>query len=70
MRDCFKEICLLDQQFVRSDLFDGTVGAYVADVAKKLGANIAITGFTRFAKGEGIEKKSDDFAAEVASMVK
>ena len=65
-----KEICLLDQQFVRSDLFDGTVGAYVADVAKKLGANIAITGFTRFAKGEGIEKKSDDFAAEVASMVK
>ena len=65
-----KEICLLDQQFVRSDLFDGTVGAYVADVAKKLGANITITGFTRFAKGEGIEKKSDDFAAEVASMVK
>ncbi|MBR5112319.1 MAG: elongation factor Ts [Clostridia bacterium] len=65
-----KEICLLDQQFVRSDLFDGTVGAYVADVAKKLGANIAITSFTRFAKGEGIEKKSDDFAAEVASMVK
>ena len=65
-----KEICLLDQQFVRSDLFDGTVGAYIADVAKKLGANITITGFTRFAKGEGIEKKSDDFAAEVASMVK
>ena len=65
-----KEICLLDQQFVRSDLFDGTVGAYVADVAKKLGANIAITSLTRFAKGEGIEKKSDDFAAEVASMVK
>ena len=65
-----KEICLLDQQFVRSDLFDGTVGAYVADVAKKLGANITIKGFTRFAKGEGIEKKSDDFAAEVASMVK
>ena len=65
-----KEVCLLDQQFVRSDLFDGTVGAYVADVAKKLGANITIKGFTRFAKGEGIEKKADDFAAEVASMVK
>lgn len=65
-----KEICLLDQQFVRSDLFDGTVGAYIADVAKKLGANITVTGFTRFAKGEGIEKKADDFAAEVASMVK
>ena len=65
-----KEICLLDQAFVRSDLFEGTVGAYIADTAKKLGANITITGFTRFEKGEGIEKKSDDFAAEVASMIK
>ena len=65
-----KEICLLDQPFVRTDIFDGTVGGYIADVAKKLGANITITGFTRFAKGEGIEKKADDFAAEVASMVK
>ncbi len=65
-----KEICLLNQAFVRTDLFDGTVGGYIADVAKKLGANIRITGYTRFAKGEGIEKKADDFAAEVASMVK
>lgn len=65
-----KEICLLDQAFVRSDLFDGTVAGYVADVAKKLGADIKVTGFTRLAKGEGIEKKADDFAAEVASMVK
>ena len=65
-----KEICLLNQAFVRSDLFEGTVGGYVADVAKKLGANIKVTGFTRFAKGEGIEKKSDDFASEVASMIK
>ncbi len=65
-----KEICLLEQPFVRSDIFEGTVGGYIADVAKKLGANITITGFTRFAKGEGIEKKADDFAAEVASMVK
>ena len=65
-----KEICLLDQPFVRTDIFDSTVGGYIADVAKKLGANITITGFTRFAKGEGIEKKADDFAAEVASMVK
>ncbi|MBQ3006818.1 MAG: elongation factor Ts [Clostridia bacterium] len=64
-----KEICLLDQAFVRSDLFDGTVGGYVADVAKKLGAEIKVTGFTRLAKGEGIEKKADDFAAEVASMI-
>ncbi len=65
-----KEICLLDQPFVRTDIFDGTVGGYIANVAKTLGTDIKITGFTRFAKGEGIEKKSDDFAAEVASMVK
>ena len=66
----YTEVCLLDQTFVRSDLFEGSVKGYVADVAKKLGANIKITGFNRFAKGEGIEKKSDDFAAEIASMVK
>lgn len=65
-----KEICLLEQAFVRNDLFDGTVAGYVADVAKKLGANISVKGFTRFAKGEGVEKKVDDFAAEIASMVK
>ena len=64
-----KEICLLDQTFVRSDLFDGTVAGYVADVAKKLGAEIKVTGFVRLAKGEGIEKKEDNFAAEVASMM-
>ena len=64
-----KEICLLEQAFVRSDLFDGTVAGYVADVAKKLGAEIKVTGYTRLAKGEGIEKKEDNFAAEVASMM-
>ncbi len=64
-----KEICLLDQAFVRSDLFDGTVAGYVANVAKELGAEIKVTGFTRLAKGEGIEKKEDNFAAEVASMM-
>jgi elongation factor Ts len=65
-----KEICLLDQPFVRPDVFEGTVGAYIANVAKTLGASIKATGYVRFAKGEGIEKKSDDFAAEVASMMK
>ncbi len=64
-----KEICLLDQAFVRSDLFEGTVAGYVANVAKELGADIKVTGFTRLAKGEGIEKKEDNFAAEVASMM-
>ncbi len=65
-----KEICLLEQDFVRSDVFEGSVGGYIADVAKKLGCDIKATGFVRLAKGEGIEKKVDDFAAEIASMVK
>ncbi len=65
-----KEICLLDQPFVRPDVFEGTVGAYIANVAKTLGASIKATVYVRFAKGEGIEKKADDFAAEVAGMMK
>ncbi len=64
-----KEICLLDQAFVRSDLFDGTVAGYVADVAKKLGAEIKVTGFVRYGKGEGLEKREDNFADEIAKMV-
>ena len=64
-----KEICLLDQQFVRSDLFDGTVGGYVADVAKKLGASIKVAGIVRYGKGEGLEKREDNFADEIAKMV-
>ena len=65
----YTEVCLLDQAFVRSDLFEGSVSGYVANVAKAIGADIKVTGFTRLAKGEGIEKKADDFAAEVASMM-
>ncbi len=65
-----KEICLLEQVFVRSDLFEGSVDGYVAKVAKDLGSDIKVKSFVRFAKGEGIEKKVDDFAAEIASMVK
>ena len=65
-----KEVCLLEQAFVRSDLFEGDVNGYINSVAKALGADIKATSFTRFAKGEGIEKKVDDFAAEIASMVK
>ncbi len=64
-----KETCLLEQAFVRSDLFDGNVAGYIANVAKDLGASIKAASFVRFAKGEGIEKKADDFAAEVASMM-
>jgi len=64
-----KEVCLLEQAFVRSDLFEGDVKGYVASVAKALGAEISVAKFVRFEKGEGIEKKQDDFAAEIASMV-
>ena len=64
----YKENCLVDQQFV----MDGeiTVGKYVENTAKSLGADIKIVSFVRFEKGEGLEKRVDDFAAEVAGMVK
>ncbi len=64
-----KEVCLLEQTFVRSDLFDGAVSGYVDAVAKELGADIKVTSFVRFEKGEGIEKKEENFAAEIASMM-
>ncbi len=65
----YKENCLLNQEFVRSDLFEGAVNGYVNSVAKALGAEIKVTSFVRFEKGEGIEKKEDNFAAEIASMM-
>jgi len=64
----YKENCLLDQEFVKDSSM--TVGKYTEATAKKLGGSIAIKKFVRFEKGEGIEKRQDDFAAEVASMVK
>ncbi len=64
----FKENCLVEQQYVIDG--DLTVGKYVESVAKKIGKNLKIASYVRFEKGEGIEKRVDDFAAEVASMVK
>lgn len=64
----YKENCLLDQAFVKDG--DLSVSQYVAKIAKELGADIKVTGFVRYAKGEGIEKKEEDFAAEIASMLK
>ena len=64
----FKENCLVNQDFVMDG--DLTVGKYVEQTAKQLGADIKIISYVRYEKGEGIEKRSDDFAAEVASMVK
>ena len=62
----YKENCLIEQQYVIDG--DLTVGKYIANTAKDLGANITLTSFVRFEKGEGIEKRVDDFAAEVAAM--
>jgi len=64
----YEEVCLLDQSFVKDNKL--TVRKHVEQVAKMQGGEITVTAFTRFEKGEGIEKKQDNFAAEVASMVK
>lgn len=64
----YEENCLMQQAYVKGDKI--AVEKHVAEVAKALGGTIAIKGFTRFEKGEGIEKKQDDFAAEIASLVK
>lgn len=59
------EICLLDQKFVKNP--DVTVNQYLQDIIAKIGENIVIRRFVRFELGEGLEKKSEDFAAEVAA---
>ncbi len=63
-----KEICLLDQVYVKAEDGKQTVAQYLAVVAKENGANLAIKKFVRFETGEGLEKKVDDFAAEVAAQ--
>ena len=65
----YKENCLLQQDFVRSDLFQGSVEGYIADAAKKLGGTVKFVDAVHFIKGEGIEKKQEDFAAEVAAQM-
>ena len=64
----YKENCLVEQAFVMDG--DVTVGKYIANTAKELGAEIKLVSYVRFEKGEGIEKRVDDFAAEVAAMAK
>ena len=66
IRKFFEEVVLLKQAFVMNQ--DQTIEQVVAEAAKTLGTPVTITGFTRLALGEGVEKKVDDFAAEVASM--
>ena len=64
-----KEICLLDQVYVKAEDGKQTVQKYVESVAKAEGANIEVKGFVRFETGEGLEKKNEDFAAEVAAQM-
>ena len=65
----FKDICLLQQDFVRSDLFQGDVAGYIADAAKKLGGKVTFINAVHYIKGEGIEKKEENFADEVAAQI-
>ena len=65
-----KEVCLLEQVYVKAEDGKQTVGQYVAQVAKENGANLSIKRFVRFETGEGLEKKNEDFAAEVAAQMK
>ena len=69
MNKFYEENCLLQMDFVRSDIFQGTVEKYIADAAKKLGGSIKFVDAVRFQTGEGIEKKQEDFAAEVAAQM-
>ena len=64
----YKENCLVEQVFVKDSSL--SVTQYTNNVAKELGGSIKITAFVRYEKGEGLEKREDNFADEVASMVK
>ena len=64
-----KEICLLDQVYVKAEDGKQSVGKYVEQVAKENNAKITIKGFVRFETGEGIEKKEENFAEEVAKQM-
>lgn len=63
----YKENCLVDQEFVKDNKL--SVKQYVDSVAKELGAQIKVAGFVRYAKGEGLEKRQDNFADEVKNMM-
>lgn len=64
----YKENCLVDQAFIKDGNMD--VNKYVAATAKELGGDIKIVEYTHFVKGEGLEKRTEDFAAEVAAAIK
>ena len=64
----YTENCLVDQAFIKND--EITVGQYIANCAKELGGKISVVEYVRFERGEGIAKREDNFADEVASMIK
>ncbi len=64
-----KEICLVDQVYVKAEDGKQTVAQYLAQVSKEVGTTVAVKKFVRFETGEGIEKKQEDFAAEVAAQM-
>lgn len=64
----YKDVCLLEQPFIKDG--DKSVGAVVKEVSDKIGAPIVVTKFARLEKGEGLEKREDNFADEVANMIK
>ncbi len=63
----YERVCLLDQPYVKDDSL--TVGKYIAETAKALGGNVAVKSFVIFEKGEGIAKREENFADEIAKMV-
>lgn len=68
IRKFYEEKCLLDQEYFKDSNFK--VGKYIESVAKAQGCSINVDAFVRYERGEGIEKKEDNFADEVASMIK
>ncbi len=64
-----KDICLLDQTYIKAEDGKQSVAKYVEEVAKANGANIKVKSYVRFETGEGIEKKNEDFAAEVEAQM-
>ncbi len=65
----YKENCLVEQEFVRGDLFQGSVKGYIDSVAKELGTEIKANGFIRMMKGDGLEKREENFAEEIAKQI-
>ena len=64
----YEKNCLLEQEYVKEDKI--SVSAYVERCAKEFGGNIVVTGFYMYEKGEGLQKREEDFGAEIAKMIK